>query len=118
MPTVTDVEDIIRKDGSIVFLNDTIDALREAGWHIMSTGTFYRLFPVGSDNYVAIVTALEINKTKLKRRLRDRWMSRNEATTEIALYKLLATPEERAALSTRIDTSIRNTDEPIELRID
>jgi len=43
--------------------------------------------------------ALEKNKTDKKKKLRDKWMNTDNATLQMALYKLLADDKERKKLS-------------------
>ncbi len=64
-----------------------------------SKPTFYEHFPVGSDDYKRIVEEIEKNRVLTKASLRAKWYRGENATTSLALYKLLATPEEQKALS-------------------
>lgn len=78
--------------------------------------TFYKYYPTGTDEYNAILEALESNRTINKSNIRDRLMKINSPAALIALYKLLATPEERRALSQK-DTEPTTTKEVIEVEL-
>ena len=52
------------------------------------------MFNLGLDKLDSIQTALEQNKINLKVKLRDKWATDGNATTEIALYKLIGTEAE------------------------
>jgi hypothetical protein len=98
-PTVEDALKVIAENGDLVFIDDVRCALIEQGFARLSAGTFYKLFPKDGDDYGEILDALQANRTRTKRRLRAHWMDSGNPSTEIALYKLLATKEEREALS-------------------
>jgi hypothetical protein len=61
--------------------------------------TFYDLFPNESDELNTLKEQLEQNKIKIKKDLRSKWYNGNNLTGQITLYKLLATKEEREAIS-------------------
>ena len=58
--------------------------------------TFYNN---GFDKLDTIKSAIETNKLKIKQSLRAKWYKSDQPTLQVALYKLLSTPEELAALS-------------------
>lgn len=60
--------------------------------------TFYRKFPKGSNEYNTIKRELETNKVRTKSAIRHRLFSMENPTAQIALYKMIATPEEREAI--------------------
>lgn len=62
--------------------------------------TFYRKFPHGCDECDAIKRALETNKVRTKSAIRHRLFNMDNPTAQIALYRMIATPEERDAIST------------------
>jgi hypothetical protein len=85
--------------------------------------TFYEHFPNESDNYKRMLDALEKNRTELKVSMRSKWYKSNAPALQMALMKLIATPEELRKLSmnhTDITTNgkdlttppIKWTDEP------
>lgn len=62
--------------------------------------TFYRKFPQDCDECDAIKRALETNKVRTKSAIRHRLFNMDNPTAQIALYRMIATPEERDAIST------------------
>jgi len=61
-----------------------------------SSATFYNK---ELEKLESIKKAIEENKISMKGGLRDKWYEAGNATTEIALYKLCATPEELEKLN-------------------
>ena len=82
----------IEENQKIVFLTDVYQSLG------ISASTFYRQFPVDSNEYNDINDALEANKTLMKREIRDRLANCKSPVGLLALYRLLADDTERAAL--------------------
>ena len=76
--------DVIQKQ-MLVFIHEVSTAMN------LSRQTFY---DHGLDKLDSIKNALEDNKTKLKGGLRKKWYESENATTQIALYKLIGTEEE------------------------
>lgn len=68
-------------------------------WLGISRTTFYNFFPPESDKLNKIKERLEKNKISTKHQIRQRWSNSNNPSEQIALYKLLATPEERKMLA-------------------
>jgi|GEM_PF-1290683 len=64
----------------------------------ISTSTFYEHFPQFSQQLKEIEQALLKNKIDLKVGLRKKWRDSENATLQLALYKLVSTTEERQAL--------------------
>ena len=56
--------------------------------------TFYEHFPNESDNYKTMFDMLETNRTTLKVSMRSKWYTSNAPALQMALMKLIATPEE------------------------
>ena len=77
-------------DYKILFVADLIALLP------FSKSTFY---VYGLDKSDAVKEAIENNKTMIKQKLRAKWYESSTPTLQIALYKILATPEERKAMS-------------------
>ncbi len=77
-------------DYKLLFINDLIALLP------FSKSTFY---VYGLDKSDAIKDAIENNRTMIKQKLRAKWYESTTPTLQIALYKILATPEERKAMS-------------------
>lgn len=61
--------------------------------------TFYEHFPNESDNYKRMVEALEKNRVELKVSMRSKWYKSNAPALQLALMKLIATPEELKKLA-------------------
>ena len=74
----------------ILFINDLIALLP------ISKSTFYSY---GLDKADELKDAIENNKVLIKQKLRAKWYESSTPTLQIALYKILATPEERKAMS-------------------
>jgi len=64
----------------------------------ISKPTFYSHFEVGSNDFNELSNMLEKNKISLKVMLRKKWLDSDNATTQMALYKLCSTPEEHKKL--------------------
>ena len=82
----------IIKTAKIVFLDDLYSKLG------ISKQTFYnyKLYELDS-----IKDGIRENKSNLKEQLRDKWLSSDNATLQIALYKLLSNSEEIERLTQR-----------------
>ena len=61
--------------------------------------TFYEHFPNDSDYYKRMFEELELNRTELKVSMRSNWYKSNAPALQMALMKLIATPEELKKLS-------------------
>lgn len=77
----------------VVFIDDVLIFLP------CSKPTFYEHFKPDTNEFNDIKDLLHNNKTKLKLNLRKKWENMDNATVQMALYKLNATQEEREALS-------------------
>lgn len=64
-----------------------------------SKQTFYEFFPVQSDELDTLKTLLETNRTTLKVSMRSKWYTSNAPALQMALMKLIASPEELRKLS-------------------
>lgn len=64
-----------------------------------SKQTFYDFFPVNSDQLDELKALLETNRTTLKVSMRSKWYTSNAPALQMALMKLIATPEELRKLS-------------------
>lgn len=60
---------------------------------------FYAKFPTDSDEMNSIKRALETNKIRTKSAIRHRLFNMDNPTAQIALYRMIATQEERDAIS-------------------
>jgi hypothetical protein len=61
--------------------------------------TFYRFFEPESNEYNELKGLLELNRTQLKVSMRSKWYTSNAPALQMALMKLIATPEELKKLS-------------------
>lgn len=83
----------INNDPDVVFMQDVVSNMP------CSESTFYAHFPVDSDELKYIKEHLEKNKVSIKQRLRSNWKNSESAPLQLALYKLVSTPDEARALS-------------------
>ena len=65
----------------------------------ISKPTFYEYFPVDSNEVNELKGLLETNRIELKVSLRSKWYKSNAPALQMALMKLIATPEELKKLS-------------------
>ena len=61
--------------------------------------TFYDFFPVDSNEMNELKGLLETNRTELKVSMRSKWYKSNAPALQMALMKLIASPEELRKLS-------------------
>lgn len=61
--------------------------------------TFYRFFEPESNEYNELKDLLETNRVSLKVSMRSKWYTSNAPALQMALMKLIATPEELRKLS-------------------
>jgi hypothetical protein len=64
-----------------------------------SKNYFYDHFPPDSNEYDELKGLLETNRTELKVSMRSKWYKSNAPALQMALMKLIATPEELKKLS-------------------
>ena len=64
-----------------------------------SKQTFYDFFKVDSDEMDELKELLEQNRTELKVSMRSKWYKSNAPALQMALMKLIATPDELRKLS-------------------
>lgn len=94
-------------DYKILFVTDLIALLP------FSKSTFY---VYGLDKSDAVKEAIENNKTMIKQKLRAKWYESSTPTLQIALYKILATPEERKAMSSNTKEAKSDGMFPLEIQ--
>lgn len=83
---------------NIFFIEDIVSLLP------CSKPTFYEHFPIDSDELNELKGLLDTNKVKMKTKLRTKLSQGDKAAEILALYKLIATEDERRALSmTHVD---------------
>jgi hypothetical protein len=61
--------------------------------------TFYEYFPVGSNEMNELKELLSVNRVKVKSSIRSKLFKSSKAAELLSLYKLIATDDERRALS-------------------
>lgn len=82
------------KKNKLIFIEDVAAMIG------IDKGTFYNHFPVNLDDFNELSRLLEENKITLKVSLRKKWFDSDNATTQLALYKLCSEPDELKRLST------------------
>ena len=65
----------------------------------ISKPTFYEFYPVDSNEFNELKSLIETNKISLKTSLRKKWYDSDNATLQMGLMKLIASPEEHRRLS-------------------
>lgn len=109
--TIKDVLAEIEKNQLIIYVADVAAKMG------ISRNCLYEHYPKGSEELTQIEQALQRNKSAIKVALRKKWVVGNNPTTDIALYKLCADEEERAALDTRNVELATKDDTVIKLKI-
>ena len=75
-----------------------------------SKNYFYDHFPPDSNEYDELKALLDTNRTTLKVSMRSKWYTSNAPALQMALMKLIATPEELKKLSMQfIESENKNT---------
>lgn len=77
----------------LIFMDEVPDFLP------CSRSTFYEYYPNDSDELDTLKSLISINKTQIKTSLRSKWYKSNAPALQMALMKLIATPEELKKLS-------------------
>lgn len=77
-----------------------------------SKQTFYDFYPVNSDKLDELKELLNQNRTELKVSMRSKWYTSNAPALQMALMKLIASPEELRKLS-MTHTAIEEVEKPI-----
>ena len=85
-------KDLIVKH-KLLFVKDIVDFLP------ITRKTFYNYFPDGSEELAEISKLLDINKVSIKANLRGKWYNSDNATLQLALYRLVADSEEHRMLN-------------------
>lgn len=78
-----------------------------------SKSSFYEFYPDGSDELDKLKELLEQNRVTLKVSMRSKWYTSNAPALQMALMKLIATPEELKKLSMQFVES-ENTNKNID----
>lgn len=78
--------------------------------------TFYDFFPINSNEMNELKGLIETNKISLKTSMRKKWYDSENATLQMGLMKLIATPEEHKRLSqTFVDSENVNTNKNFDI---
>jgi hypothetical protein len=85
-------EEAIKKH-NLFFIEDIVAFLP------CSKQTFYDFYPVNSDELDTLKELLENNKVKTKSAIRAKLFKSNKASELLAVYRLIATPEEHQKLN-------------------
>ena len=80
------------KKNKLIFIEDVCATIG------ISKQCFYDHFKVDTDDFDELSKLLEENKISLKVALRKKWFDSDNATTQMALYKLCSTPHEHKLL--------------------
>ncbi len=80
-------------ENNLFFIDDIIAYLP------CSKSSFYEFYPDGSDELDKLKELLEVNRTTIKVSLRKKWYDSDNATLQMGLMKLIASPEEHRRLS-------------------
>lgn len=82
----------------------------------ISKPTFYEYYPLESNELNELKGLLEINRTTLKVSMRSKWYTSNAPALQMALMKLIATPEELKKLSmTFVESENTNRNENFDI---
>lgn len=81
------------KNNNLFFIEDIVAFIP------CNKDTFYRYFPVNSDEYVNLRNLLEENKVKTKSSIRAKLYKSSKAAELLSLYRLICTNEERQKLN-------------------
>ena len=79
-----------------------------------SKNAFYNHFPVDSNEYDLIKTEVDKNKIAVKQKMQKKWYKSDNATLQVALYKLLGTEEEAHRLNGSKTHNTHTVDEEVQ----
>ena len=96
------------KKNKLIFIEDIAAMLG------INKTTLYNHFPIDTDDFNELTTLLNENKISLKVSLRKKWFDSDNATTQMALYKLCSTPEEHKMLQQNY-TDVTSNNETINI---
>lgn len=101
---------VLENDKEIVFIEDLVSFLP------CVKSSFYKHFPIDSNEMNVFKEIIENNKINQKRQLRKKWFDNDNATLQLALYKLIATNDEREKLQTNYNkTDVTSQGESINI---
>ena len=102
------------KKNKLIFIEDIAAMLG------INKTTLYNHFPIDTDDFNELTTLLNENKINLKVSLRKKWFDSDNATTQMALYKLCSTPEEHKKLQqnyTDVTSNNETINNPIQVSV-
>ena len=67
--------------------------------------SFYEYYPTETKGLEYIKDKLQESKANIKRKLKDKWLKSDNATTNIALFKLCSNEEERRILADKLEVT-------------
>ena len=82
-----------------------------------SRSTFYAKFPDGSDFLDNIKEIIDKNRVTLKVSLRKKWFESDNATVQLALYKICANQDELSALTNYKNEDSQSTEKPAPISV-
>ena len=100
--------ELINKN-KLIFIEDVCAMLG------ISKPCFYDHFKVDSNDFNELSTLLEENKISLKVSMRKKWFDSENATMQMALYKLCSTPEEHKKLQQNYQELTGKDGEPLQV---
>jgi hypothetical protein len=78
---------------NLYFIEDVV------GYLPCTRSSFYRMFPIDGEEFLTLKEMLDKNRIKAKTQIRHNLEVNNgNPTAQLALYRMIATPEERAAI--------------------
>lgn len=105
--------EVIKKN-KLIFIEDIAAMLG------INKTTLYNHFPIDTDDFNELTTLLNENKINLKVSLRKKWFDSDNATTQMALYKLCSTAEEHKKLQqnyTDVTSNNETINNPIQVSV-
>lgn len=110
---VEKIVELVKSNNNIVFYQDIYTSIG------FSATSFNKWYPDGTEERELIDSALEVNRTATKKEIRNRLLESKNTAALLALYRLLATPEERNILNQYKveELEAKKTDNNIELVI-
>ena len=101
------------KKHNLYFIEDVVSFLP------CSRSTFYEHFPKGSKSAVELIELLESNRVNTKQEIRNKLLQSSKSSELLAVYKMIATDEERKALSSQyVESTNTNKEVSIEMTPD
>lgn len=113
-----DKQEILEQCREIIPTEGVIFVEELVAWLPISKTTLYEMFPPKSNELDELKGLINQNKIKTKTMLRRKWANTDNATLNIALYKLTATKEEHDLLADRQSVEQKTTNIVVETEDD